>query len=218
MLRSLFPSVDWTQRELVGFDLDGTLYDEFEFIRQAYEPIAARFAVLGTRPADLIYSTMLSRWLEKGSSYNRLFDEVLRESGVPERDIARAIEEAVQTFRTCKPKLVLPSRVSHLLDLISEGRNIFLVTDGQPELQWAKITALGLSRWIQRKNIAVSGEYGPDYRKPSTRLLEKLPVFPQTRQTPQGIYFGDRPVDEGFAANAGLVFIKVHCMVPVGEG
>lgn len=216
MLRSLYPGADWSQVKIVGFDLDGTLYDEFEFVRQAYQLIAARFAKLCAQPADLINSTMLNRWLEKGSSYNRIFEEQLRRAGVTEPDISRAVEEAVQTFRACKPDLALPVRVVRLLDLLSEGRTFFLVTDGQAELQWAKITSLGLARWFRRENIAVSGEYGPDYRKPSTKLLEKLAVFPQMRQEAPAVYFGDREVDKGFAANAGFTFIEVHCMVTAG--
>ena len=39
MLNVLYPDIDWSHIKYIGFDLDGTLYDEFEFIVQTYKKI-----------------------------------------------------------------------------------------------------------------------------------------------------------------------------------
>ena len=48
----------------VGFDLDGTLYDEFDFIYQVYSKIVkANASLLGDNMSALNW--MKERWLEK---------------------------------------------------------------------------------------------------------------------------------------------------------
>ena len=40
MLKYLYPQINWNNINYVGFDLDGTLYDEADFIAQAYIKIS----------------------------------------------------------------------------------------------------------------------------------------------------------------------------------
>ena len=77
MLKSLYPEISWDEVDIIGLDMDGTLYDEIDFISQVYRPIAFKLATVGKRSPEEIYSWMISRWIEKGSSYNKMFDEVL---------------------------------------------------------------------------------------------------------------------------------------------
>ena len=58
MMKYLYPQIDWEPIKYVGFDLDGTLYDESNFISQVYEKIASVISKKTGSNADLIFSNM----------------------------------------------------------------------------------------------------------------------------------------------------------------
>ena len=69
-MNALFNNIKWNEVKAVGFDMDGTLYDEYEFISQVYSEINIRLI------NDLeVLRFMEKRWLEKGSSYPFIFQE-----------------------------------------------------------------------------------------------------------------------------------------------
>jgi putative hydrolase of the HAD superfamily len=209
MPKYLFPQVNWEDIRAVGFDLDGTLYDECEFIVQVYKPIAKLLGEACEVAAEMVYEPMLRRWLKKGSSYNRIFDEIMIRHGVPEERRQVLIKECLSLYRNFEPQLILPERVRILLDDCHKRYELFLITDGTSFLQKKKIAALGLSRWFRQGRVFISGDYGPEFQKPATIILEKIDVL-QTVKRRQVVFFGDRSQDERFAANAGFQFIKVQ--------
>ena len=76
MKRSLFNHQAIENCDHIGFDLDGTLYDEFDFIKQAYKEVLVQQDEL--IPAEYLkqaYEFMCHRWLEKGSSYPYIFSD-----------------------------------------------------------------------------------------------------------------------------------------------
>ena len=69
---------EWKNIKSVGFDIDGTLYDEFDFIDQVYEEISEIFKdyVINIKEIKI---KLLHIWLEKGSSYPYIFKEIVDE-------------------------------------------------------------------------------------------------------------------------------------------
>jgi len=211
----LHQSLDWESVQAVGFDLDGTLYDEFEFIAQVYRPIAQSLAEVAGGETGAMYDYLLQRWLEKGSSYNRLFEEILVEAGVPAVERSRVIARCVSEFRSFQPQLCLPVRVVKILDWVSERFPLFLVTDGGEKLQRAKVEALGLTRWISRANTSISGCLGKGVTKPDTQMSLPVQILQEREVKPRNVvYFGDRDVDEIYAENCGYQFVRVKVMMP----
>lgn len=214
MLKSLYPHINWDVVKIVGFDLDGTLYDEMEFIVQVYRPISKVLALLCKMPPERIFTWMLQRWLEVGSSYNRIFAEVLGNSGIRGDAAETIIAECLSIFRGYKPELHLPFRVSVILDYIKNNYDLFLISDGNSLLQMEKFKALGLERWISHDNFGIMGFYGPDFAKPSTKIIDKISIL-QTCSLPERvIYFGDRDIDSQFADAAGFQFVRVYGLIP----
>ena len=158
--------------QAVGFDLDGTLYDEIEFISQVYYPISLMLSDAVGVPSGVLYNRLINRWKEKGSSYNRIFDEVLLDGGISELHKSSVITECVNVFRNFQPALSLNYGVERLLDWISSQYPIFMITDGGEKLQRAKIESLGLYRWFSNDNISISGSLDSGISKPDVR--EKL--------------------------------------------
>lgn len=209
MLKSSFPQLNWDEIVAIGFDLDGTLYDEYDFIHQAYLPIADLFARECRMDARYLHRTLLARWVEKGSSYNRIFSDVLAELGRGGEQAAPLILESLRLFRTTQPELRLSKRVQSLLDDASESRAVFLVTDGTATLQESKFAALGLGRWFPTECRGFTGTLGSTGHKPSTAINQTLPLLAELNPR-SVVYLGDRDIDRQYADAAGFQFARVR--------
>ena len=212
-MKSLYPQIDWSSIKAVGLDLDGTIYDEFEFIKQVYKPIAEKISIKTGYDFKLTFSAMKKKWLEKGSSYNKIFLEELKKASLDDENIEQIIYECLKTFRTFKPKIKLSTRVATILNELKKNYPLFLVTDGNYDLQMSKISSLELNRWISKQDISISGSYKSYIQKPNIRMLENINLFKKEFLLPKNVvFFGDRKVDEMFAFNCGFHFISVRCM------
>ena len=197
--------------------MDGTLYDEFEFIVQVYKPIAERLAGVCGDNRQVIYSWMIERWLEKGSSYRYIFSEVLQQYEVEEAQRDSIIIELLDIFRNFKPQLVLSKRVQFLLDFFKSTFELFLVTDGGITLQTAKFKSLGLEKWFAPENVWISGTSGPRYQKPSQHIAEKIKILSPALQPQHVVFFGDREIDRTFALNLKYQFVQAYCLHSAGQ-
>ena len=212
MLSVLYPDIDWSHIKSIGFDLDGTLYDEFEFIVQTYKKIILENnKVFRIEDQTEILEFMAERWLQKGSSYNRIFEETFNQYAT--RDISlrkKFIDKALNIFRTFTPDMLLLERSSTILSYLKKNSyNLFLITDGNAGLQWQKICSLGLDR-IFNNNIFFTRKFGIEYEKPSIKILKYINISSNPDQV---VYVGDREVDKLFAENAGFKFLKVYNLI-----
>lgn len=205
MLNALYNDINWVDIETVGFDMDGTLYDEFEFIKQVFIQINIKLI----KNEDVL-NFMLFRWLEKGSSYPFIFDEVYKLYDIKDYTKEEFIQKSLDIFREFNPILELPERNIILLEYFKKKFSLFLVTDGNPILQRKKYNALNLSRYFDMDKILFTGDYTYDYHKPSIKILEKIPF--NNKKT---IYFGDRNKDREFAEIANIKFQKVYNMIRI---
>ncbi|MFA7239048.1 MAG: HAD hydrolase-like protein [Sulfuricellaceae bacterium] len=216
MLNSLFPQINWEKIRFAGFDLDGVLYDEFDFISQVYRPISQIIASATGADEMGTYEKLLQRWLEKGSSYNRIFSEALQNSGMDEGVTKSITDECLSLFRNFQPVLSLSPRTLILLDFMVSRFKLFLVTDGSCALQQAKFKALSLEQWFNLENIVISGCAGKNYEKPSIESLGKIGVLGTGEwEGANTVYFGDRKVDSLFAKASGFQFVSVKNMFNV---
>ena len=76
-----------------------------------------------------------------------------------------------------------------------------VITNGPAQHQWDKVQALGLTKWIPRQNILVSGEAGA--AKPDRKIFD-LAVCKMGLDRTEAYYIGDSPANDIVgAANAG---------------
>ena len=90
---------------------------------------------------------------------------------------------------------------------------IFLVTDGNAELQAKKIKSLGLNKWFDENNIGITDKYKPHFIKPSIDIIGKIELFKENINPKSVVFFGDRECDAFFAKNAGFNFVYVNNMI-----
>lgn len=213
MLKSLYPQVDWSKVEVIGFDLDGTLYKERDFISQVYKLLAQNIEQYSVLKCESILDFMLSRWDEKGSSFPFIFSEAISFAGVSDSLKTKLELDCLSIYRAFDPCLELSPFVTQVIEYCYLNYNLFMVTDGNCTLQNNKILSLNLCRWFDMKNIGITGCYGLDFYKPCLRILDHIPMLRGQAEFNQKIvYFGDREIDYLFAKSAGFQFVKVKEM------
>lgn len=207
MKNFLFDKINWKNIEYIGFDMDGTLYDEFEFIEQVYSEISKQFKNKSAK------EYMLKRWLEKGSSYNRIFDEtydLFKKDLICNISKENFIKNCLNIFRNFNPKIKISKRTKNILKYFSQKYKLFLVSDGNLNLQKKKFKSLKLDWYFNEKNVFFTGIDAQRYSKPNITCLNQLKVIPE-----KSVFFGDREVDELFAKKSKMQFQKVYNMLKV---
>jgi putative hydrolase of the HAD superfamily len=205
-MKYLQTEIPWNNIKAIGFDMDGTLYDEFDFIYQVYKPISKLFSN-SIEDSDLVFKKMLAKWLKKGSSYPFIFSEIATENGFESIIVEQKTKEALTIFRNFNPVLTLSPRIKFILEEFKKNNELFLVSDGGSILQWNKLKALNLENYFSRENIFISGDYGKHAQKPGLLSLEHLTVLKKEYRPNEIVFIGDRIVDENFAKNAGFYYI-----------
>ncbi len=200
------------QYDIIGFDLDGTLYDEYDFIKQAYKGVSDVIAgSLHIDPND-IWLNLIVEWLKVGSS-GPVFQNVFHFFEIQE-PYKELIKDCVNAYRETQVELALPDRTRTVLDYLKgNGKKLYLITDGNSDLQRKKIDALGLENWFE--NMAISGDYGKGSQKPSSYMFESLAKSISGIRS--SIYCGDRDVDRQFAASVGIDYLCVKNMCVAQE-
>ena len=193
--------------EALAFDLDGTLYDEYDFIKQAYLPVSETMA--SKQDQEKMYEMLCQLWLIHGSSAN-IFQMAYEEFYSRPMD-KQLLTDCVDSFRKAELSLQLNDRTSGILDLCKDVPKV-IITDGNSQLQRKKIKALGLDRWFREEDIFVSGDYGKNAYKPNPYMGD---LVKKRLKTDKILYFGDRKIDEEFADNAGFAFRMVKNMISI---
>ena len=197
--------------------MDGTLYDEVDFISQVYLPISCKIAIVATRSPEEIYSWMLSQWIEKGSSYNRIFEDVLSGINIDDNMKNMLISDCLACFRSFEPDIALSEWVESVLNEMRKNFGLFLVSDGSGQLQTKKFESLDLGRWIDHINLGITGKFGADFYKPSIKIIDEIDILRRKSYKGRVVYFGDRNVDAVFSSQAGFDFVCVKCMKKISE-
>lgn len=181
--------------ELAVFDLDDTLYSEWEFVRSGLGHIAdlttTSSAISRDEVFDFLWNVTLDR---RGDTFDRLLDRF------PEIRSLWSIGELVRAYRSHPPDIRLYPGVRELLKQLREGNiRLGIITDGPPDAQRGKLSALHLAEIVEA--TVITDEFGIDQRKPSTfafmRFGELFGVDPRAC-----IYIGDNPAKDFVAGRA----------------
>lgn len=188
--------------ELVAFDLDNTLYDEGLWYDAALPPIAAHLASRSGRPAPEIEAFLRSTLRARGRHYHHLFDDTLREIGLP-RD--PHLQEILAIFREAPQALEpFPAMRELLADLAARYR-LGLITSGQALVQARKLDLLGIRPLFAGVIFSSTLPENKPGRMPFERLLAEVGVV-----AARAAYVGDNPLFDFRGANeVGMLTIRV---------
>ena len=169
---------------VVVFDLDDTLYKEQDYLRSAYREIAAMME--SHYGLNGIYDQMLIWWQEGENVFQRLI------SYYPQS----TVNDLLTIYRSHVPAIRLDGQTKSLLDRLHSHAVLGLITDGRSLTQRHKIDALGLSAYMDEKDILISEETG--FEKPSD---ESFRHFMERYPSRTYYYIGDNPAKDFIAPN-----------------
>lgn len=147
--------------KVICFDLDDTLYKEIDYLKSAYREIAEYAAGHCTGCSDCVN-------ILANKAYNRMLDSYYKgQNAFVELNkflgLELPISDYLYIYRNHKPKIALSEDIVRTLEALkTEGVRIGLITDGRSVQQRSKIEALGLSRWIDEKDMVISEEFGSE--------------------------------------------------------
>ena len=170
-------------KKIVVFDLDDTLYKEIDFLKSGYKSICEHYDLKGS-----VYENMLSWYYAGQDVFSALINNY--NLNIDKTDLLKIYREHI-------PNIKLDvSVICTLSKLKSQNFVMGIITDGRTITQNNKISALGLSKFIDDENIIISEDFGSE--KPS----EKNYLYFQNKYPDYNyIYVGDNIQKDFLAPN-----------------
>lgn len=169
----------------IAFDLDDTLYHEYDYVSSGYHAVAAVLSEATGYDAELIYQTI---W----RAYPRGFEAALDLTGAEAEGFT--VDRLKEIYCSHRPDISLRAGARDMLErLRRRGDVLMLITDGDSRRQRAKIEALGLYDFFAPADILISSETGGDKNTDVPwQTAERLHAAPGMRF----IYVGDNPAKD----------------------
>ena len=170
---------------IVIFDLDDTLYNEFDFVKSGFQAVAKE---LVEKLPNFSNENVLTEELLKEFSVNRneVFNRFLQYNKVYTKKL---LLHLINVYRYHVPVIKLPDETIMVLRQLSYFPK-YIVTDGNRFVQRNKVESLGLNKYF--KKIFYSRDYGIKNEKPSTISFEKIAQIEKSKFHNM-IYIGDNP-------------------------
>ena len=169
--------------KVVIFDLDGTLYDEKEFVMSGFKVVSKYLSSSYDLSSDEIFR-ILKNDFELGLR-RKNFDILLKKINLEED-----VKKLVKIYREHTPSISLHEDAKEVLMKLRGKYKLGLITDGLKKTQENKISALGIKKYFDV--ITITDVYGRNHWKPSSKpfkiALDKLKV-----KARESIYVGDNP-------------------------
>jgi len=174
------------------FDMDGTLYNEKEYVISGFRAVAEYLSVKYKMSFNKIFEILKSDF--DNGLRKKNFDVLVEKLHLN----AEKINNLVDIYRKHKPSISLyPDTKTILNKLKKEDLKLGLITDGWKESQENKISSLNLRDYFDL--IIITDAYGKEYWKPSEKPF-KL-VLSKFGLKPNGtVYIGDNPSKDFVAA------------------
>lgn len=186
--------------KVVVFDLEDTLYQEFDFLKSGYHAVAD--------------------YLTKSVGIHDHYAEMIEAYHAGEKDVFQKIldnynlpidkSELLDVYRYHLPQIHLDELTKSVLDRLKGECHLALITDGRPRTKKNIIKALGLSDYFDESDVYISEEVGHLKTAPYSfeKIMEKYPDC-------EYMYVGDNPAKDFLVPNR-LGWITV-CLLDNGQ-
>lgn len=166
---------------IVILDLDDTLYEEISYVKSGFKVVAKMLEEVCSIPFEDSYQKLCS-YLP--NNRGKIFDEVLNQFGCFSPLL---VAQCLDVYRKHTPILELYEDVIHFFSRFPELKK-YVVTDGNPKVQRAKIQALKLKQ--HKIFYYLTHIWGVEFEKPHPLAFQKICEKEQI-QTNQAVYIGD---------------------------
>lgn len=189
---------EWLKYKLYVFDLDDTLYRETDYLYAAYGRIGEYIAAGDAEKAREYTRFLCDSFASEGRQglFQRLLDHY-------KLDVS--IEDLLGILRSTECPLELFDTMRSVLDeLLRAGKQVVILTNGNPKQQQQKITNLRLTQLYPEIEIVYAATIAA---KPSPEALWQL-ISAHHITAAQTVMVGDSETDRQTALNAGIDYIE----------
>ena len=163
------------------FDLDDTLYDEITFVHSGFKAVAEHFY---PQKPNAMFCVMMEALNKHGRG--RVFDEALTHFSIYSKT---NVKKALSVYRSHTPSISLNADAKEMLEYYKKKEiPLYIVTDGNKNVQTNKLKALALDKWI--KKAFVTHRYGKIHAKPSPYCFLKIAAL-EGLEAQQLLYVAD---------------------------
>lgn len=189
-------------KKVIVFDMDDTLYDEFEFVKSGFKAVSAFLEEQFGIEQIESYKWMWNRLQKQGRG--AIFDDLLSKYGLFKKTVAK---KCVSIYRLHKPNIQLPFETIEVLEQL-ENFPLYLVTDGNKIVQSNKVQALELDKYMEK--CFITYRHGIKHSKPSPHCIQL--IAKREKVKPENIvYIGDNPAKD-FVGIKPLGFRTIRIM------
>jgi len=188
------------------FDLDNTLYNEEDYLFQAYKVICDRYSTLEPgQDKRSLFDLMIKIYYQEGR--DKLFDRFLETTGSDKKYMTLFLS-ILRTFKPEKPLLINKTVLEFLHLLAEKKKNMYVLTNGNPQQQRNKIRHIewqGLDKYI---NFIFAEEIA---RKPSPAGVFHILNVSGIRND-SAIFIGDKESDRICAEEGGVEYLDIRIL------
>ena len=182
--------------EVFGFDLDGTLYDDRQYI---YSGFVESARLIRSKYSIDILPDLVEEYFEN-KNYKNVFDVVVSKNSLPEGIIPKLIEKYHENDGALTP---YPD-IYPILERLAQSYKVVLISDGKNGHQ--KVERLGLNNYFDHILITPNHGTSKSERAPFSLMADYL-----NTDFEEMIYVGDNPyVDFHWPQRLGMSTVWVR--------
>ena len=170
---------------ILVFDLDDTLYEERSFVMSGFKAVANYMAEKNNLNIEDELNKLYRILNEKGRG--QTFDYYLKDHKIFTKTL---LKKLIKIYRGHYPNINLTFEDRKVLSQLQKKYSLFMVTDGNKNVQLRKIQSLGIEEYF--KKILISHRYGIKASKPSIYCFQKI-INREKVDWCKIVYIGDDP-------------------------
>jgi HAD superfamily hydrolase (TIGR01549 family) len=186
------------------FDLDNTIYNEEDYLFQAYKEIADRLAGLyPSLDSKQLFFKMKEIYNKEGRE--KLFDKFLLKFKIDDSHLLECLQ-ILRSFNPAKPLEINSYSKQILKELQERDKKIFVLTNGNAEQQKNKIRHISWDGLDKKISFVFAAEFEP---KPSPTGVYYILKSAGTGKR-NTIFVGDSDSDKYCAINSGVIYLDIR--------
>jgi putative hydrolase of the HAD superfamily len=181
--------------DTIIFDVDDTMYDQLQPFKIAFErqfkhikkvPIEKLY-ISSRKHSDTLFNESEAGTISLAELHTYRIKTACKDFGIEISD--QEALEFQRAYENEQKKIVLFPEIERLFELLSKkDKQLALLTNGPYEHQRMKIDQLGLTRWVPKEHIFISGAIGSAKPAPEAFLIVEKTLRLGKEKT---VYIGD---------------------------
>ena len=201
--------LDLNKYSVLIFDLDDTIYDEFEYLKLAYSFAAKRIHEVNSSPSKKrLEKFLISTFLEEGR--NNLYQKLEKNFNIKNYSLEIFLD-SLRTVPIFENSIPLNKYIYNFISKNFQKFKMFIATNGNPIQQANKFKSLDIPHkdLIQ---IIYCDSFGKDRRKPSPFFINHILTKYELIKN-ELLFIGNCQTDQEAALNGGIDYSDISYFI-----